>query len=234
MQEKRRNISPVKDRILYYIENLSISKREFYSKTGISRGTLESPTGITEDTLAKFIATYPEVSLEWLIRGEGEIVRPNGPEEAPADLLEMARRVIEAKDEIIELQKNRIDWLKSARLKLEMDGILRRTAPCRGPGCRRFPPCRAAFLRTAVYSRKLCRFFEAIILPMYPYVRNRNFFIGRSRSATARRPCVRSGPYPESSPAEGCQGVGNMENPREGTGEHMSGFLYENDHRSRP
>ena len=100
---------------LYYIENLSISKREFYSKTGISRGTLESPTGITEDTLAKFIATYPEVSLEWLIRGEGEIVRPNGPEEAPADLLEMARRVIEAKDEIIELQKNRIDWL-TARL----------------------------------------------------------------------------------------------------------------------
>ena len=95
MQEKRRNISPVKDRILYYIENLSISKREFYSKTGISRGTLESPTGITEDTLAKFIATYPEVS--------------------PADLLEMARRVIEAKDEIIELQKNRIDWL-TARL----------------------------------------------------------------------------------------------------------------------
>ena len=115
MQEKRRNISPVKDRILYYIENLSISKREFYSKTAISRGTLESPTGITEDTLAKFIATYPEVSLEWLIRGEGEIVRPNGPEEAPADLLEMARRVIEAKDEIIELQKNRIDWL-TARL----------------------------------------------------------------------------------------------------------------------
>lgn len=114
-KKKRRNISPVKDRILYYIENLSISKREFYSKTGISRGTLESPTGITEDTLAKFIATYPEVSLEWLIRGEGEIVRPNGPEEAPADLLEMARRVIEAKDEIIELQKNRIDWL-TARL----------------------------------------------------------------------------------------------------------------------
>ena len=34
---------------------------------------------------------------------------------APADLLEMARRVIEAKDEIIELQKNRIDWL-TARL----------------------------------------------------------------------------------------------------------------------
>ena len=32
-----------------------------------------------------------------------------------SDLLEMARRVIEAKDEIIELQKNRIDWL-TARL----------------------------------------------------------------------------------------------------------------------
>ena len=117
MQEKRRNISPVKDRILYYIENLSISKREFYSKTGISRGTLESPTGITEDTLAKFIATYPEVSLEWLIRGEGEIVRPNGPEEAPADLLEMASQSLSGE----KYRQFSVSVLSNVRRALETD-----------------------------------------------------------------------------------------------------------------
>ena len=76
--------------------------------------------------------------------------------------------------------------------------------------------CRAAFLRTAVYSRKLCRFFEAIILPMYPHVRNRNFFIGRSRSATARRPCVRSGPYPESFSGGGMPGCRKHGEPEGG------------------
>lgn len=52
---------------------LGISKREFYTQIGVSRGTLESKTGITEDVMAKFIATFPDVSLEWLIRGKGDM-----------------------------------------------------------------------------------------------------------------------------------------------------------------
>jgi hypothetical protein len=48
--------------------------REFYSKTGISRGTLESNTGITETTVAKFIASYPEVSPTWLLTGKGSML----------------------------------------------------------------------------------------------------------------------------------------------------------------
>ena len=65
MQEKEQNISPVKQRILQFVDELGISKREFYAKTNISRGTLESKTGITEDTLAKFTQTFPDISLEW-------------------------------------------------------------------------------------------------------------------------------------------------------------------------
>lgn len=65
------NISPIKQRILQYIDILSISKRDFYAKTGISRGTLESPTGITEETVAKFIVFYPEINPSWLLTGNG-------------------------------------------------------------------------------------------------------------------------------------------------------------------
>lgn len=53
MQEKEQKISPIKQRILQYVDTLGISKRDFYAKTGISRGTLESSTGITEDTYYK-------------------------------------------------------------------------------------------------------------------------------------------------------------------------------------
>ena len=72
MQGKEQKISPIKQRILQYADTLGISKREFYKKIGVSRGTLESKTGITEDVLAKFIATYPEVSIDWLMKGTAE------------------------------------------------------------------------------------------------------------------------------------------------------------------
>ena len=73
MQEKEQKISPIKQRILQFADSLGISKREFYSMIGVSRGTLESPTGITEDVLAKFVATFPQVSILWLMKGEGPI-----------------------------------------------------------------------------------------------------------------------------------------------------------------
>lgn len=78
MQEKEQNISPIKQRILFFASTLGISKRDFYAKIGVSRGTLESKTGITEDVITKFFATYPEVSVEWLMTGEGEMLK-NSP-----------------------------------------------------------------------------------------------------------------------------------------------------------
>lgn len=74
MQEKEQKISPIKQRILHYADSLGISKREFYLKIGVSRGTLEAKSGITEDILAKFIATYPSVNPEWLISGKGTMI----------------------------------------------------------------------------------------------------------------------------------------------------------------
>jgi len=76
MQEKIQNISPIKQRILSFASTLGISKRDFYLKIGVSRGTLESKTGITEDIMAKFIATYPNVNIDWLMTGNGSMTKP--------------------------------------------------------------------------------------------------------------------------------------------------------------
>lgn len=75
MQEKEQYISPIKQRILHFASTLGISKRDFYSKIGVSRGTLESKTGITEDVITKFFATYPQVSIEWLMTGRGDMLQ---------------------------------------------------------------------------------------------------------------------------------------------------------------
>lgn len=75
MQAKEQNTSPIKQRILSFAGTLGISKRDFYSKIGVSRGTLESKTGITEDVITKFFATYPQVSIEWLMTGKGNMLK---------------------------------------------------------------------------------------------------------------------------------------------------------------
>lgn len=74
MQAKEQNISPIKQRILEFANTLGISKRDFYAKIGVSRGTLESKTGITEDVMAKFIATFPNISPTWLLTGKGSMM----------------------------------------------------------------------------------------------------------------------------------------------------------------
>lgn len=76
MQEEKQNISPIKQRILSFAETLGISKREFYSQIGVSRGTLESKSSITEDVMARFIARFPQVSPSWLLTGNGNMILP--------------------------------------------------------------------------------------------------------------------------------------------------------------
>ena len=73
MQEKEQKISPIKQRILFFVEKLGISKRDFYAKIGVSRGTLESKTGITEDVITKFYTAYPNINIEWLMTGNGDM-----------------------------------------------------------------------------------------------------------------------------------------------------------------
>ena len=79
MQEKGQKISPIKQRILQFADTLGVSKRDFYAQIGVSRGTLESNTGITEDIVAKFIAVFPKISLDWLIIGQGPMLRDEYP-----------------------------------------------------------------------------------------------------------------------------------------------------------
>ena len=75
MQEKTKKISPIKERILYFVETLGISKRRFYERINVSRGTLESESSITEEILTRFLAAYPDISETWLLTGEGEMLK---------------------------------------------------------------------------------------------------------------------------------------------------------------
>ena len=64
----------IKKRITTFINYRGISKYEFYKSTGITRGILDQDNGITESNILKFVETYPEVNINWLIIGKGDML----------------------------------------------------------------------------------------------------------------------------------------------------------------
>lgn len=112
MQEKEQIISPIKQRILHFAGTLGISKRDFYAKIGVSRGTLESKTGITEDVITKFFATYPEINIEWLMTGRGDMQKTNHTSKLPTSDNEGLPRIKDNEKETAK-QENSTDILLS-------------------------------------------------------------------------------------------------------------------------
>ena len=79
MQENKQEKSPIKRKILLFLSENGISQYDFYRKTGITRGILGQNNGISEDNMARFLAAYPQVSVEWLLTGRGSMLRDQDP-----------------------------------------------------------------------------------------------------------------------------------------------------------
>lgn len=75
MQEKNREISVIKQKILQYLENQGISKYECYQKTGIVNGVLSQKGGISEENLMKFLNYFSDISPDWLFFGRGKMLK---------------------------------------------------------------------------------------------------------------------------------------------------------------
>lgn len=71
-------ISPIKERILYFIEIKGLTKLDFCEKVGISYAnmkgkSLESEIGGSQ--IAEILSTFDEISPDWLILGKGDLFR---------------------------------------------------------------------------------------------------------------------------------------------------------------
>lgn len=64
-----------KDRIKKFLEYKHISKNKFYSQTGLSIGFLDSGRSLGVDKARIIINAYPDINLNWLILGEGDMLR---------------------------------------------------------------------------------------------------------------------------------------------------------------
>jgi hypothetical protein len=75
MQEKTQKKSLIKQNILKYLDFIGVSQYEFYQKTGTTRGILGQNNGISEENISRFLAYFSDVDANWLISGQGEMLR---------------------------------------------------------------------------------------------------------------------------------------------------------------
>lgn len=75
MQENSIKISPIKQRILQYLEFKGITPYKLYKETDISRGILGKPGGISEENISKFLLYCPDISEIWLLSGKGSMTK---------------------------------------------------------------------------------------------------------------------------------------------------------------
>lgn len=76
-----------KKRILEFIKNQNITVSIFFQKTGIKRGFLDSDKldqAVSDRHFSMIIAAFPDLSLDWLLTGEGPMLRSDLPVAHPA------------------------------------------------------------------------------------------------------------------------------------------------------
>lgn len=64
-----------KDRLLEYIQYKGITQRAFCRKAGLSENLLSSKSGeFFDSTIEKIRESYPDLNIDWVRTGEGEML----------------------------------------------------------------------------------------------------------------------------------------------------------------
>lgn len=71
-------IFTIKERILQFVENQKIKKKDFYSQTEIRAANFKGiglKSEIGGNKLVKILTIYPQINAEWLLLGKGEMLK---------------------------------------------------------------------------------------------------------------------------------------------------------------
>ena len=74
------DILTIKDKILAFLKEKDIKKVDFFEATGIQSSNFKGKNMASQpggDMIVKVLTLYPDLSAEWLMRGEGNMLKSN-------------------------------------------------------------------------------------------------------------------------------------------------------------
>ena len=113
----------VKSRLLDFVAFTGVKKSQFYKKTRLGNGFLDKNDNINSDKIEIIASSYPELNIEWLITGKGEMLRgaepaaqqptavkePAAPPPAGSDVIAIYKELLREKDEKIAERDEKIE-----------------------------------------------------------------------------------------------------------------------------
>lgn len=132
------------NRLKLILEHFSISQNAFANKVNINRAMVANylnGSQPTYETLSNILNAFPQISAEWLMRGEGPMIKDDSPKEktyaqfcaesrgerssiVSDDLYESLSRPIQPKDYEAVVQKakdlaDQLSWIKERYVSME-------------------------------------------------------------------------------------------------------------------
>lgn len=125
-----KNLPNIKDRILYFAENMEDSKQDFFRKTGLNYSNFtgkSKESDLNSKSVAEILLNYPMLNPMWLLTGKGEMIKSicqnitiEGQNKNLNNINGGNNITISQNDisEIIEIQREMNDIIKTAQSQL--------------------------------------------------------------------------------------------------------------------
>ncbi len=109
-----------KQRILQYLDYKNISQYDFSKKTGLSNGFLKSGSSVNSDNLRLLSTIFLDLNIEWVIIGEGEMIKGGSMEKRSYPVEEKSahevciekEKIIETLNKLVATQEELVESLK--------------------------------------------------------------------------------------------------------------------------
>jgi hypothetical protein len=122
MQEISNKFPTIKERILYVLECKGIVKDKFFTKIGMTYGNFTGSakkTPLNSTSIGNILLEIPDINLDWLISGEGNVFKKNqiiskvaSPGIEYSKIKKSENSTIEDLRKQNDNQRNDIEWFK--------------------------------------------------------------------------------------------------------------------------
>lgn len=109
----------IRERLLVFLEFKALNKNRFYKLTGLSNGYLDKKGGVSGDATKKILEVFPELNHQWLINGEGPMLRVNEISETTAQkAAELLEKTVKLRSMVLSVN-NQITQLSNEMTNFE-------------------------------------------------------------------------------------------------------------------
>ncbi len=108
------------DRLKLFIKFKGLGQTKFEELVGFSRGYISKvKTAIGADKLSNIVKVFPDLNLDWLITGKGEMTNPTFQPDSTEQTIEtVAENSVEYKNKYLELlEENRLLRIEIEKLR---------------------------------------------------------------------------------------------------------------------